>query len=296
MRVVAQVQRSPQSRMDCDRPLRVVCRDCDHIAHWRCNVSSERLCVQCAERTRQRVARLVDLGATSRINSKLGHTYFLTLTAPGVSAGHLRWYQGRRPQHRTECGCERVWEQRDLAQWNADESASWNRLRTALSRLQKVEFFGSVEVQTRGALHRHIVLWSPVPLAHAEVQREALEAGYGCVLDLQVLESAKSVSRYLAKYVTKSSGDRDRVPWIRDRVHKPSGLVYASRRPTFRTWSASAGWGYTMKGLRAEMRQQARQRALYLRELAELLGVDVAELASPLQGAAEVANGDPPVP
>ena len=53
------------------------------------------------------------------------------------------------------------------------------------------------------------------------------------------------------KYVTKSSGERKNVPWRADVVDQETGEVRRMDTiPTFRTWSASQSWGYTLKGLR----------------------------------------------
>lgn len=292
LRVVGYVHRSVHTRMDCAQPLRAVCRDCGHQTFWRCNCSAAAKCIDCAERRRKLVARLVDLGTTDRLGR--GYTYFLTLSAPGEN-DHRRWVQGKPGRNRPECDCHRVWETMQRGDWNAQESANWNRLRTALSRLSdgSLTYIGSVEVQERGMLHRHIVLNVDRPLLPAEVGQLALTAGYGCVHDLQPIQSASKAAWYISKYVTKSSGDRQNVPWRADVVDEDTGeILRLDTVPTFRTWSAARSWGYTLKGLREIARVQAQARARYHRELMALLeseGVAQGDQSSPVP-----VGADPP--
>lgn len=281
MRVVGYVRRAEHTRMDCAQPLRVVCSDCGHQDHWRCDCSSSAKCPDCAERRRRLVARLVDLGTTDRLGS--GYTYFLTLSAPGEN-DHRKWRQGRGGSDRPVCECHRVWQRMQRGDWNKSESANWNRLRTSLSRLVEgsLSYIGSVEVQDgsrrvdgkgRGMLHRHVVLNVDRPLLPAEVGDLALAAGYGCVHDLQIVRSAQKAAWYISKYVMKSAGERGDVPWRAPVTDPDTGEVRLMHTlPTFRTWSAARSWGYTLRGLRDIARAQANARARYLEELAELLG------------------------
>jgi hypothetical protein len=299
MHVVGYVRRSEFTRMDCAQPLRVVCRDCGHQDHWRCDCSSSAKCPDCAERRRRLVARLVDLGTSKRLGG--GFTYFLTLSAPGENE-HKQWVQvgggsgvKRLPANRPICGCESVWQGMERGDWNRHESANWNRLRTSLSRLVEgsLTYIGSVEVQDgsrradgrgRGMLHRHVVLHVDRPLVAAEVGALALAAGYGCVHDLQVVLSAEKVAWYISKYVMKSAGDRGDVPWRAEVIDRETGEVRVMETtPTFRTWSAARSWGFTLRGLRDIARAQAAARARYLEELAELL-------ATPAEGPAVAAE------
>lgn len=302
MHVVGYVRRSEHTRMDCAQPLRVVCRDCGHQDHWRCDCSSSAKCPDCAERRRRLVARLVDLGTTDRLGS--GFTYFLTLSAPGEN-DHRQWRQGRGGHDRPMCECHAVWQRQQRGDWNKGESANWNRLRTSLSRLVEgsLTYIGSVEVQDgsrradgrgRGMLHRHVVLNVDRALLPAEVGALALAAGYGCVHDLQIVRSAQKAAWYISKYVMKSAGDRGDVPWRAEVVDKDTGEVRLMHTtPTFRTWSAARSWGYTLRGLKDIARVQAAARARYLEELAELLAEPPADVpAALLQPAAGPA--DPP--
>jgi hypothetical protein len=272
LRVVGYVRPSETTRTDCDQPLRAVCRKCGWEAFWRCDCTSEERCRQCSERKRKLIARLVDLGCTKRIGA--GFAYFLTLNGPGDNP-HRRWVQGRIVGQRPVCGCETIWQRTARGVWNKGESGCWNRLRTALARLDgSLTYIGAVEAQKRGVLHRHVVLNVSRPLQPAEVQALALAAGYGCVFDLQLIQSAGKAAWYISKYVTKSAGARKQVPWIAEVVwNQATGESRPMRTtPTFRTWSSAQSWGFTIKGLKAIARQQAQAREMYLRELGELLG------------------------
>jgi hypothetical protein len=266
--------------MDCRQPLRVVCVEdgCGHQQYWRCDCSSAAKCPDCAERRRRLIARLVDLGTTDRLGS--GYTYFLTLNGPGEN-DHRRWRQGKGGNDRPECDCHRVWEHQRKGDWNAGESGCWNRLRLSLSRFSdgSLTYIGSVETQRRGVLHRHLVINMDRPIQPSEVQALAMVAGYGCVHDLQVIRSASKAAFYISKYVTKSSGDRENVPWRADVVDEQTGEIRCLETvPTFRTWSAAHSWGYTLKGLREIARLQARARARYLAELQQALADEKAQI------------------
>jgi hypothetical protein len=132
-------------------------------------------------------------------------------------------------------------------------------------------------------LHRHVVLFSDQVLHHDEVQALALSAGYGCVLDLEALESFGKVSRYLTKYVAKGSSDRPQVPWTRWVADRATGELLLRKRPTYRLWSASHRWGVTMKQIKSAQGAQARARARYLEEWGLLLAEDVGAAGPPTE-------------
>lgn len=256
--------------MDCEQPLRFVCRSCDAAEVWACNCSSSERCRPCSERNRRRNEQVVFTGLSNRAGS--GHAYFLTLTAPGnPDPDHRCWVPGwnRSMGPRPKCSC---WDTgMPLAEWNVGAGASWNRLRTALSRHvdQRLEFWRAAEAQERGALHHHVVVWSPEPLDYAVVQAYAVAAGYGCVMDLRVCQDAAQVARYISKYVTKGD-ERRRVSWSREVVDKRTGELRQETDASYRTHSQSHGWGVTLKGLRDIARAQAQARAAHLAMLAEL--------------------------
>lgn len=282
------VQHGRVRRVDCDRPLRVVCRQpaCGHQEQWACGVSSSAKCGPCSERTRKHYARVIETGLTDAP----GHAYFLTLTAPG-DGPHRQWVQGKQRGPRPECQCHD--NGLNMGQWNRQESACWNRLRTALARLSGgLAFASAVEAQQRGALHRHAVVRSATRLDVQEVQELALAAGYGCVVDLQVIGSAAGMGRYLSKYVTKG-GDRDLVPWEDVHVNHSTGEITVRTSATYRLRSQSRDWGCTMREVRQVASSQARARARYLEEMRELVE---SEGAGPPAGlpAAPAASLPPP--
>jgi hypothetical protein len=284
MRVVGSVRPGPGTRLDCDQPLRSVCVRCDHLEFWRCDSYG---CTFCGERKRKRLARLVDNGSAIHLRNGM-RGYFLTLTAPGVR-DHKRWYQGVRPSRRVDCGCH-LHGFTD-GQWNAQESACWNRLRTAMTRDRSIIFAGAVETQERGMLHRHVLVFADEGLDYDDVQTLAVAAGYGCVLDIEPVRSAEKAARYISKYVTKSASGRAVVPW--EKLDPETGELHG-KRATYRLWSSSRKWGVTMKQMRSDMAAQARARARYLREYAELLADDPASAAAVGLGRADSGSTDPP--
>lgn len=295
MSVVGYVPKALRRRSDCDQPLLRVCDEgCGWSDQIRCRCSSSDKCGPCAERNQKELAQVVARGINQRIGAA-GYLYFLTVTAPGTKAGHRRWFQGKRPAGGTpQCDCDTVWAWHSLGSWNRQESANWNRLRTALGRHVggKTAYISAVEPQKRGALHRHIVVASPRPLIHTEVQGLALAAGYGCVLDLEPLQSPEKAARYLSKYVTKTANERAEVPWQVVVVNERTGEVYTrGDRATYRAWSSSQDWGCTRKLLREEARTQAQARAAYLRAL-----TPVSVLAASETGPEGQGSLDPPEP
>ncbi len=283
---MGRVRPGEPTAVDCDRPLRAVCRTpgCGHSEAWRCDTYG---CEPCGERKRRQLSRLVDNGAEVQIGNGL-QGYFLTLTAPG-SDDHKRWVQGRARGRREDCGCHLHGQTDGL--WNAAESACWNRLRTALTRERRMVFCGAVETQKRGLLHRHVLVFVDGDLDYRDLQEKVLAAGYGCVLDVEPVRSAGKAARYISKYVSKSSGERPGVSW--ERLDPDTGEI-VDKRATYRLWSSSRAWGVTMRELRSVMSAQARARAMYLRELAEA-STDVDSLR-PAAGPAPGASLSPPPP
>ena len=120
MRVVGRVRVGDRTRLDCEQPLRAVCRDCDQAAEWRCDSYG---CEPCGETKRRRLMRVIEDGSSIHLGNGL-RAYFLTLSAPGEN-DHRRWYQGKRPRRRQACECHR--HGLTMGQWNRQESACWNR-------------------------------------------------------------------------------------------------------------------------------------------------------------------------
>ncbi len=118
MRVVGYLRRPGRVGLDCQSPLRVVCRDCDHFTEWPCQGHRESKCGPCAARYRRRVRSV----AHSGMQRGRGFLYLLTLTAPGER--EHRYAGGRLVCRCTPAGGV------DLAEWNASHSRRWNHFRT----------------------------------------------------------------------------------------------------------------------------------------------------------------------
>lgn len=263
LRVVGYVQRGRIARLDCDKPLHVVCRDCDFVTRWACSGHRESRCRPCAARYRRRVRTV----ASSGTGRAAGFEYFLTVTAPGAQR-HRVGRSGEWCPCTPEGGV-------DLAAWNASHSRRWNHFRTLLRRelSPDAEYFRGVEVQQRGALHDHSMLWSPVALRVSRVRELAVRAGFGHSVDLvECRPGSKKAAYYVSKYVTKSTDQRHDVPWLPEgtadtgehlvdvgtgEILRRSPMGYGA---PYRTWSMSRRWGLTMAAVKADARAYAAGR------------------------------------
>jgi hypothetical protein len=283
LRVVGYVRGRGPAWLDCARPLHVVCRDCDHVTRWACSGHRESRCKPCAGRYRRRV-RTVALSGTRR---QSGFHYFLTLTAPGDR-------QHRQGKSGDWCECTPAGGV-DLGRWNASHSARWNHLRTLLRRelSPSLEYFRGVEVQGRGALHDHALMWSPVPLRKRDVKELAMRAGFGHSVDLvECVPGSKRASYYVSKYVTKSTDLRSAVPWWGQTVDYATGEVLDGLvdDAPYRTWSQSRAWGIKM----AEARADARAYVAKLEAERDVAGA--ALLLASFPGAVVTTSETPPAP
>lgn len=184
-----------------------------------------------------------------------GYYYFLTLTAPGDRAHAL--------PGGTRCPCTPTGGV-NLAEWNASHSKRWNHLRTVFRQHHPaLEFMRGIEVQARGALHDHAMIWSPSPLKEGEVRRQAVSAGFGHEVKLlPVQPGSKEAAVYVSKYVTKGADQRQMVPWMADLVNLDTGEVSRERvAGRYRTWSCSRGWGLRMKEVTARAQRYAQTMA-----------------------------------
>lgn len=274
--------------MVCEQPVRVVCRNpgCSASTAWRCSSHRESRCRACAEVYRRRLSRLAEYGMSTRDGQ--GHMGMLTVTAPSPEE-HRRWAV-RPTAHRDICSCQRHMVG-GLGAWNASASRRWNHLRTLLTRDHPdLVFLRAVEVQKRGALHLHIIVWTPKPLVLQRVQELAMRSGFGCVLDFApCAPGSRRAAYYVSKYVTKACDSRGVVPWTADVVDQETGEVQAlDVVATYRTWSASRSWGITMAQIRA-----AAARAV----AAHRAALEAATLGPPATATREGAPasvGDPP--
>jgi hypothetical protein len=266
-----------------------------------------------------------------------GFYYLLTFTAPGARAHCMR--KGCEGQGdgldcpHPRCDCTPVGGV-DLALWNASHGKRWNRLLTALRRAYPgFVFMRGCEVQDgkrredgegRGALHDHLIAWSPAPMDLREVRALAIRSGFGHSVDLErVSPTSRKASEYVSKYVSKSVDERAAVPWLRVRpagagalvpggalwddeggyfveLHDDDGDSWRAWTPvrlsadaTFRAWSKSQTWGQTM----AEVRQIGRDYAARMeaaRAAAEAAPavVDVVEVVDPVPVLTSDAPGE----
>jgi len=213
--------------LDCQSPLDGRCFLCGARSLIPCRSHRSSRCRPCAVVYARRVRQVAHSGVRSR---RPGFTYLATFTAPSEVGSHckVRGCQARDGACTHEqCRCSPVGGV-DLPRWNATAGARWNRTRTALRRLSPhLEFFRAVEVQEgahradgdgRGALHLHVMLWSPVPLSKRELRRLAVDHGWGHSVDLQPCQPGSArAAYYVAKYVSKACDARGEVPWLRVR-------------------------------------------------------------------------------
>jgi hypothetical protein len=120
-----------------------------------------------------------------------------------------------------------------------------------------------VEVQGRGALHDHAMVWSPTPLKLPAVRARAIAAGFGHSVDLApCVPGSRKAAYYVSKYVTKATDSRESVPWAADVVDVTTGEVTRKSVPgRYRTWSMSRDWGIRMADVVAEARAYAQSMA-----------------------------------
>src|SRR5450759_171399 len=281
-RVVGYARGHRDDGLACWGPLSVVCRlGCGTTTVWRCKSHRASRCGPCSARYRLRVHRVASEGMLSR--SRAGYQGMLTITAPGAGE-HLGWivgWDGKRPREQCSCADGMVG---GLGSWNASAGKRWNVLRGALGRLYPgAEFFRAVEPQERGALHLHVIVWSPIPLVLKDVQACALSAGFGCVIDYEPAAVGDTrQAAYVSKYCTKATDQRGDVPW--DVVDVETGEVLAVKDARYRTWSSSRGWGMTMKVVEQGIRDKACKRAVAVRESATAATVFAGQRVSPNGG------------
>jgi hypothetical protein len=274
------LRRGRVAGLDCDQPLRAV-RGCGAVEVWACSNHRESKCVPCSWRYRRRLTRIAEAGSR-----RTGYLYMLTLTAPGdrehsMPSGDV-------------CPCTPAGGV-DLADWNASAASRWNRMRTRLRvQVPELEYLRAVEVQKRGALHLHVIVWSPVPLDRIALRRMAIGYGFGHELDLApVVPGSRKHAYYVAKYVTKACDSRDDVPWRADVLDEESGEVRRMHTvASYRTWSASHGWGLTMSEVRAICARAAVNGRAALRSPADR-GLHPVGADRPAAGARAPAPGAP---
>jgi hypothetical protein len=189
----------------------------------------------------------------------------------------------------------------DLAQWNGGIGNRWSRMLETLRRSgllgEDVEYFRAVEVQDgkrrrdgrgRMALHEHVIIRAKgvvrLDAALVEALRDiAMHHGYGHELRIERPAvsrdgRARLAAWYAAKYVSKATTVRTEVPWRREYlgnkhsvaevVDRETGEVRQVARVeerwtprTYLTWTASRGWGASMKSVKTAQRVWAQAAA-----------------------------------
>lgn len=246
------VEDGARASLSCEQPTQLRCRLCDWTMFVRCGTARASACGPCGETHRGRVQVVARSGLVVGRDG-----LFITLTAPGDRPHRMP--DGRR------CPCTPPGGV-NLGLWNAELGRRWNRLVTELRRqLGGLEYVRVVEVQRRGALHVHALLRSsdgrPLALSGARLRRAAMLLGFGHSVDVQAV--ASSHAAYVAKYCAKAADSRAEVPWIGWRhvggswLNTRTGEIVEVERkrvrsfsPTYRAWTTSRGWGWTMGNVR----------------------------------------------
>lgn len=171
-----------------------------------------------------------------------------------------------------------------VGSWNAAAGVYWDRLRRSLVReFPGLQFFRAVELQERGVIHLHVIVWSPGRRVTAPaVQPFALAAGFGC--NVKVTHAGEDVTRfarYVTKYVTKATDGRGDCPW--ERLDEETGEL-RSVPATYRTWSQSMGFGCRMREHEEAIAAQRRRHAERLRAAADVLDGQALDLVVALLG------------
>lgn len=228
----------------CRRP-KWMCCNCGHRQLVRCRSGNERACPPCSETYRRAVLVIAGSGY---VRADREAVVFLTLTAPGDRQHTIR--------AGVACPCTPPGGI-DLARWNGEAVHNWNRLRQAIERSTGVRFsyFKAAEVQERGALHLHVIarFERPVILRKTKLRYLAMRHGFGHAIDVQAVRGDK-VAAYVAKYVTKATTERRRVPYC----HRRTGELGPGR---WRAWSSARSWGMTMCQVRRAQERWARLTA-----------------------------------
>lgn len=271
MRVVGYLRGPSELGLDCDKPMRVLCQSgsCAYATEWACGAGRSDRCRPCAARYRRRVATIAFSGVQTRLGT--GYAFLLTTTAQSERGAHCM-KKGCEVldglcRHKL-CRCTPVGGV-DLADWNTACGKRWNTFRTRLKKAYpSIEFFRGVEVQKRGALHLHVMIWCADDLMPALnwIKGAAMDVGFGHSTDLRpCAPGSRREAAYCAKYVTKSNGHRDRCPWRQyvEHPNRETGEILSgySGRATYRTWSASRGYGVKMRDVKATDAAHARVKA-----------------------------------
>lgn len=255
----------------CEDPQRMECAHCGEASLSLCKSTRRSRCVPCSERHRKTLAWI---GVSGRASDGLSSEFFVTLTAPGADV--LPWDR-ERCSHGPgvacsgELGCVVDWVA--AAAWHADVSERLSHfveyVRRDVERYlrmvdatgpDRMQYFGSWEMQRREMLHRHMAVRCPgkVPqrIMRRIVKAHAVRWGFGPQVKCDALrEGSVREMWYVAKYATKSADDLSEMTLL---DLETGELRHGTRK---RPWSASWHWGETVSSMRKARQAYAASRA-----------------------------------
>jgi len=172
----------------------------------------------------------------------------------------------------------------DLATWNASIGKRWNWFVTDLRREPGVEleYFKATEVQRRGALHLHLAMRfrRPCRVGTSRLRELAMRWGFGHEITLVEMRG-EGGAWYVTKHVSEAADERSMVPWTSTpTVNERTGEITPGPR-SYRTWTASRGWGETMAAVKREQVRWARAQFESPPTAASSAPLDVDALDSP---------------
>jgi len=243
-------------RLDCVSPTLLRCMCCGALETKRCGLADVERCEPCGLRHRADVGLVMQSGIR-----QAEMLTFVTLTAPGrkvIPFDSALCKIKRRNRCSGKLGC-RV-EALAAARFHHRLGVKWNwfcrDVRRTLERdfpELSADFVRALEDQLRGVAHIHSI-WRfegcpglSADVLSALVVRLADRHGFGEQVDFQVVDMGDvnapvRCARYLAKYASKAAGCFSGVVCLDEMTGE---LTERRLRP----WSASRGWGITMRDL-----------------------------------------------
>ncbi len=264
--------RAESERDDCHRPNLLRCVWCSSELVVRCGATRASRCEPCSTSHRKDVAYI---GRSGVSDSPTGF-FFVTLTAPGKDL--LPWDPDVCSHDRAvacsgDLGC-RV-NLFDAAAWNYRMTQNWSWFVTYLRRELKrygltLEFFKAIETQERGVLHIHAMVRVEGGVISRRRLREmvatcAREWDFGRQVDVQHVQpgDGREMARkagYCASYISKSADSPAPCFIFEEGIDLSTGEGVAVHSwKGYRPWSASHGFGDTMKAIKHRRRNWACQ-------------------------------------
>jgi hypothetical protein len=107
----------------------------------------------------------------------------------------------------TAPGSDRLPDSRAIERWNLGASDRWEAFRRRLAHRfpgLTIEWARVYELQTRGALHVHVIVRGAYFIPQGLLVRLAVASGFGPIVDVRKVIEARGVSSYLGSYLAKS--------------------------------------------------------------------------------------------